>query len=173
MVSRENIKDEQLKSVLREKEDNKYNNNLRHGYVVGGHPFLGFKDGELTYVSINGVYMSRPITDDVLMSFIELITDRRGNKSYSPCIIRVSATNKNTGKSKVIYDNDFVGMSIREDRFLFLMSYLRGKSKSFKEFMDEFPVKRRIETTRTVYLTPNLVEVVEEKLSKLNESLKK
>lgn len=168
MVSKENIKDEQLKSVLRDKEDNKYNNNLRHGCVVGGHPFLGYKDGEVTYISIGGIYMSRPLIDDVLMSFITTTTNRQGKKIYVPCAVRVSPKNK-TDKSRHITKNNFVGLCIREDRFLFIMSYIRGKSKSFKEFMDNFPVKRKIETTRTVYLTSNLVDVIEERIQKLNE----
>ena len=160
-------KDEQLLPVMREVKVNKYHTNIRHGAVVGGHPFLGYKNGCLTYISISGIYSSREMSEDVFKSFVEY---NENKQKYLPCHIDTHQNKKSTDKSRIIQENNFIPMRIREDRFLFILSYVRGRSDSFDDFLDKFPVKRRIETTRTVYLTPNLIDEIERKLKIINKS---
>lgn len=165
-ILKQNTKDEQLKCVFRNRRENKYHSNLRHGYVIGNHIFFGLKDGNLTYVSIDGVYMEKPLTNDVLMCFIEY--DDTKNK-FIPCPIdKASASNQSTEASQIIAENNFTNMRISDKKFMFLMYYLRSKCNSQDEFERIFPV-RISNTTRTVYITPKLSERIDEKLSELNQ----
>jgi hypothetical protein len=158
--------DEQLLPILRKVTEQKYHTNLRHGAVEGGHPYLGFKDGQLTYISIMGVFMSREISDDVLMTFISYDKDK---KLYSTRYVEEQKyMNKSTKKAKNILDNGFAGMRITDEAFMFLMYYIRKQCNNIEDFREVFPVKRRMQTTRTVYITPRLADEVDKKVRELN-----